>query len=85
VIDIPEIVPADISFDLFDFPAEHPARSQSDTYYIDGEHILRTHDTVFWYYYLNHPVVKSALLKVKLWAHSAMAKSTVKTRSTAAT
>ena len=32
IIQTPEIVPADISFDLFDFPANHPARSKSDTY-----------------------------------------------------
>lgn len=61
VIEIPEIVPTDISFDLFDFPADHPARSRSDTYYIDDNHILRTHDTVFWYYYLNHPEVKQRI------------------------
>ena len=42
VIEIPEIVPADISFDLFDFPADHPARSHSDTYYVDDTNILRT-------------------------------------------
>src|SRR3989338_2320179 len=57
-IEIPEIVPASVSFDLFDFPVSHPARSPSDTYYVDQENILRTHDTVFWYYYLNQPEVK---------------------------
>lgn len=61
IIDIPEIVPADISFDLFDFPADHPARSTSDTYYVDEKNILRTHDTVFWYYYLNHPEIKKRI------------------------
>lgn len=61
VIEIPEIVPASISFDLFDFPADHPARSKSDTYYVDEKNILRTHDTVFWYYYLNHPEVKARI------------------------
>lgn len=61
VTDIPEIVPASVSFDLFDFPADHPARSKSDTYYADEENILRTHDTVFWYYYLNHPEVKARI------------------------
>ncbi len=60
-IDIPEIVPVDVSFDLFDFPADHPARSHSDTYYVDDSNILRTHDTVFWYYYLNHPIVKERI------------------------
>ena len=63
VTEIPEIVPASVSFDLFDFPADHPARSKSDTYYVDEENILRTHDTVFWYYYLNHPEVKARLAR----------------------
>jgi len=61
VTDIPEIVPASVSFDLFDFPEDHPARSTSDTYYVDKENILRTHDTVFWYYYLNHPEIKARI------------------------
>jgi phenylalanyl-tRNA synthetase alpha chain len=63
LVEIPEIVPTDISFDLFDFPAEHPARSKSDTYYVDKTNILRTHDTVFWYYYLNHPEVKERIAR----------------------
>jgi len=58
VIQVPEIVPADISFDLFDFPADHPARSKSDTYYVDDKNILRTHTTVMWYYYLQNEDVK---------------------------
>ena len=61
VIKTPEIVPADISFDLFDFPPEHPARSRSDTYYVDDKNILRTHTTVMWYYYLNDPDVKQRI------------------------
>lgn len=60
-IQIPEIVPTKESFDLFDFPAEHPARSKSDTYYIDAENILRTHTTVMWYYYFNIPEVRKRL------------------------
>lgn len=63
VTEIPEIVPASVSFDLFDFAPDHPARSKSDTYYVDEENILRTHDTVFWYYYLNHPEVKARLTR----------------------
>ncbi len=58
VIEVPEIVPANISFDLFDFPADHPARSKSDTYFIDDKNILRTHTTVMWYYYLQNEDVK---------------------------
>ncbi len=61
VIQVPEIVPADISFDLFDFPADHPARSKSDTYYVDDNHILRTHTTVMWYYYLQDEDVKKRM------------------------
>lgn len=57
-IEIPEIVPTDITFDLFDFPADHPARSRSDTYYVDDRNILRTHNTVSWYYYFHDPAVR---------------------------
>ena len=61
VIQTPEIVPADISFDLFDFPADHPARSKSDTYYVDDKNILRTHTTVMWYYYLQDEGIKKRI------------------------
>ncbi|MDE2312061.1 MAG: hypothetical protein KGJ93_03185 [Patescibacteria group bacterium] len=63
IIQTPEIVPADISFDLFDFPADHPARSKSDTYYVDDKNILRTHTTVMWYYYVNDPEIKQRIAK----------------------
>lgn len=58
---IPEIVPADVSFDLFNFSPNHPARSKSDTYYVDEKNILRTHDTVMWYYYLNNEDIKKRI------------------------
>ena len=61
VIQDPEIVPVDVSFDLFDFPPNHPARSKSDTYYVDEKNILRTHTTVMWYYYLLDPGVKERI------------------------
>jgi phenylalanyl-tRNA synthetase alpha chain len=60
---IPEIVPTDVSFDLFDFAPNHPARSKSDTYFVDDTNILRTHDTVMWYYYLNLPEIKEKISK----------------------
>ncbi len=60
-IKFPEIVPSDVSFDLFNFPADHPARSRSDTYYADGNNILRTHTTIMWYYYLNQPDIKERM------------------------
>ncbi|HEY4502928.1 MAG TPA: hypothetical protein VJC14_00605 [Candidatus Paceibacterota bacterium] len=61
VIKIPEIIPTNILFDLFNMPEGHPARSSSDTYYVDEENVLRTHDTVFWYYYLNQPEIKKRI------------------------
>ena len=63
VIEIPEIISTHILFDLFNMPAGHPARGKSDTYYVDEEHVLRTHDTVFWYYYLNHPDIKERIAR----------------------
>src|SRR3989338_10136525 len=61
VIKVPEIVPVNVLFDLFNMPPDHPARSKSDTYYVNDDYVLRTHDTVFWYYYLNHPEIKERI------------------------
>ena len=66
VIEVPEIVPVDVSFDLFDFPKDHPARSKSDTYYVDDKNILRTHTTVMWSYYLAQEDVKKRMAANKL-------------------
>src|SRR3990167_5772089 len=63
IIQVPEIVQADIHFDLFNFPKDHPARSRSDTYYVDENHILRTHTTIMWYYYLMNEEVKKRIAK----------------------
>ncbi len=60
---VPEIVRYDICFDLFNFPPDHPARKPSDTYFIDENHVLRTHTTVMWYYHLNLPEVRSKIKK----------------------
>jgi phenylalanyl-tRNA synthetase alpha chain len=62
-IETPEVVPVDVSFDLFDFPANHPARSRSDTYYVDDYNILRTHTTVMWYYYLQNKNVQERMAR----------------------
>jgi len=61
IVHVPEIVPADKSFDLFDFAPDHPARSPSDTYYIDDNTILRTHTTISWYYYLTSDRAKEKI------------------------
>lgn len=70
---IPEVIPTEILFDLFDFAKDHPARSESDTYYVDdpstgsgqGKNVLRTHDTVFWYYYLHQPEIQQRIAAKK--------------------
>ena len=61
IVEVPEIVPAKESFDLFNFPPDHPARSKSDTYYVDDANILRTHTTIMWYYYLTSEAVKKKI------------------------
>lgn len=61
VIKIPEIISTEILFDMFNMPEGHPARSRSDTYYINDNYVLRTHDTAFWYYYLNHTHIKKKI------------------------
>jgi phenylalanyl-tRNA synthetase alpha chain len=62
-IQVPEIVPADASFDLFNFPADHPARSKSDTYFVDDKNILRPHTTVLWYYLFQQEYIKAKIAK----------------------
>ncbi len=61
IVEAPEIVSADISFNLFNFPPDHPARSRSDTYYINDNHVLRTHTTIMWYYYLMNENIKEKI------------------------
>jgi len=63
IVEVPEIVPTSIVFDLFDFAPDHPARSKSDTYYVDEKNILRTHTTVVWYYYLTSERAKEKMAK----------------------
>lgn len=61
VIKAPEIVPTDVTFDLFNFKADHVARSKSDTYFLDDKYIMRPHTTVMWYYYLSQPEIKAKI------------------------
>lgn len=63
IIEVSEIAQTRIHFDLFNFPQDHPARSKSDTYYIDEDHVLRTHTTVMWYYYLLQKEIKNRIAK----------------------
>ena len=61
LVETPEIVGLYETFDLFDFAADHPARSKSDTYFVTEDKILRTHTTVLWYYYLTRPEIQEKL------------------------
>ncbi len=63
LIKTPEIVPTYWSFDLFDFPEDHPARSRSDTYFANDQYILKTHTTVMWYYYFFNELIRKKLEK----------------------
>ena len=37
------IVTTALNFDTLGFPADHPGRSKTDTYYVNKDHVLRTH------------------------------------------
>lgn len=63
IVKSPEIVPTSVTFDLYNFAADHPARSHSDTYFIDDTNILRPHTTVMWYYYLSQPEIKEKIAR----------------------
>jgi phenylalanyl-tRNA synthetase alpha chain len=52
IIETPEIVSVEYNFDLLNTPPDHPSRRETDTYYIDKDHVLRTHTTVMWPFYL---------------------------------
>ena len=52
VVDFPRIVTVEQNFDLLNAPADHPSRRETDTYYVDQNHVLRTQATVMWSFYL---------------------------------
>jgi len=62
LVDFPRIVTVEQCFDLLNMPKDHPSRRETDTYYLDGTHILRTHTTAFWSFYLKN---KETLEKLK--------------------
>lgn len=62
-IKTPEIVTTHVTFDLYNFAPDHPARSHSDTYFLDDKNILRPHTTIMWYYYLSQPEIKEKMAR----------------------
>ena len=61
VVEIPKIVTVEDDFDLLNTPQDHPSRRESDTYYLDDSHILRTQMTVMWPYYFRDKEVLERL------------------------
>jgi len=63
LVDFSRIVTVEQCFDLLNMPKDHPARKETDTYYLDDTRILRTHTTVFWSFYLKDAEVLEKLDK----------------------
>ncbi|TSC94036.1 MAG: hypothetical protein CEN87_705 [Parcubacteria group bacterium Licking1014_1] len=61
LVEFPKIVTIEQCFDLLNMSKDHPARKETDTYYLDDTHILRTHTTAFWSFYLKDPEVLEKL------------------------
>ena len=63
LVDFPKIVTVEENFDLLNTPKDHPSRSQTDTYYVTDEYVLRTQMTVMWPFYLRDQWVLEKLEK----------------------
>lgn len=61
IVEFPRIVTVEENFDLLNTPKDHPSRMETDTYYVDKKHVLRTQMTVMWSYYLKNPEVLKKL------------------------
>lgn len=61
IIETPEVITPELVFDLFNFPKDHPARSASDTYFLDENHVLRSHTSLMWKYYFDIPEIPKKL------------------------
>lgn len=61
IVEFPKIITTEQCFDLLNAPKDHPSRKETDTYYLDETHILRTQMTAFWSFYLKDPEVLKRL------------------------
>ena len=52
IVEFPKIITVEQCFDLLNTPKDHPSRGETDTYYLDDVHLLRTQMTAFWSFYL---------------------------------
>ncbi|MEK7627763.1 MAG: hypothetical protein AAB397_04260 [Patescibacteria group bacterium] len=63
LVKFPRIVTIEQCFDLLNTSKDHPARRETDTYYLDDIHILRTQTTAFWSFYLKDRIILEKLEK----------------------
>ena len=63
LVDFPKIVTVEENFDLLNTPKDHSSRRETDTYYTDEHHVLRTQMTVMWPFYLKDKKVLERLEK----------------------
>ena len=63
IVEFSKIVTVEQCFGLLNFPPDHPAINESDTYYLDDIHILRPQTTAFWSFYLKDQEVLDRLDK----------------------
>ena len=52
LVDFPRIVSVQDEFDALNFPKNHPAKGETDTFFLDSSNHLRTQMTVMWPYCL---------------------------------
>jgi phenylalanyl-tRNA synthetase alpha chain len=63
LVDFSRIVTVEENFDILNAPKDHPSRRESDTYYLDESHILRTQTTAMWPFYLRDKEIIKKLEK----------------------
>ena len=63
IVDFPRIVTVEDDFDLLNTPKDHVSRKETDTYYVDETHVLRTQMTVMWAFYFRDKEVIERLEK----------------------
>jgi phenylalanyl-tRNA synthetase alpha chain len=63
LVDFPKIVTVEQNFDILNTPKDHPSRRESDTYYLDDLHVLRTQTTDMWSFYLKDQEILKKLEK----------------------
>jgi len=63
LVNFPRIVTVEQNFDILNTPKDHPSRRETDTYYVNPSHILRTHTTTVWSFALKNSEILEELEK----------------------